>query len=217
MKSSFNAYGSSSTTLSDLHVPVWAGFPGTVPVGGALDSDYLIEGVKYPAGCPVNLSGKVITPLIAMDVTTATSGSSTTYVTTINPAFYGIAPEVGDYVQVLNASAFGSAGSAVAITAVAANSTDSSLIDITTASNLGALKGGVVAISKDSNGFATPNGYLYNDIWLGDIDVTADDAFATGAVVQHMENGAILIKRTPASGIAAAMLAAVPGVSQDNN
>jgi serine acetyltransferase len=61
----------------------------------------------------------------------------------------------------------------------------------------------------------TPNGYLYNDIWLGDIDVTDESAAATGAVVNHHPEG-ILIDRTPARGIAAAMAAAVPYVQQIN-
>lgn len=219
MKSSFNVYGTQSKEYENLHTPVWLGFPGTVPVGGGLSASYFITGALYPAGCPVNLTSKVITPLVAMKVTTATSGSSTTYVTTIDPTSYNIVPEVGDYIQVLNASAFGSAGSPVAITAVAANSTDSSLLDITTASDLGASKNGYVALAPTSGGLSVPNGYLYNDIYIGDVNDSVSDnsSFATGAVVQHLENGAILINRTPGAGVAAAMLAAVPGVSQVSN
>ena len=225
MKSSFNAYGSASRSAGDFHVPVWAGFPGVVPVGGMLDPDYLIAGALYGAGTAVLLKDKKITPFIAWEVVSMAT-VDTNDVITIKPVNDAVLPEVGDFIQKVGAT-FAATGKAAAVTAVTALTgadagkytvtvLHSATVDALSAGDAIALSAATAAGSGKSLA-VIPNGYLYNDIFLGDIDVTRDDAFATGAVVQHLEHGAILINRTPSAVIAKQMLAAVPGVSQDYN
>jgi len=204
MRSSFNALGS-ARSVGGAGIPVWLGTVRPVPVGGTLAASYLLPGALYPAGTPVNLDGKVITPFVVMKVTAVSSG-----VATVDPGPYGIAPSTSHYVCKVGAT-FAKNGTAAAITAVAANASDPSKWDITTTLTLAA--GDVIALAPDSADPKAPNAYLYNDIWLGDIDVTAEGAGATGAaVVSHPEG--ILIERTPAADVKAQMLAAVPQVLQ---
>ena len=63
-----------------------------------------------------------------------------------------------------------------------------------------------------------PNGYLYNDIYLGNLDdseaaVTAKTIAATGAVVKFHHEG-LIVELTPSAALKAQMAAAVPGVLQ---
>lgn len=217
-KSSFNVYGSEALNLGQSHKPIWLGVVAPHAVGGTLATDFLKKGLHIPAGTGVNLNAGVITPFITFKVKANTAGSGT-YVLTLDPvdvAEYGYIPKVGDYLQLVDNSAFGSNGNAVAITAVAPNATDASLIDVTV--NINAAAGKCVVLNFGSTKIAAPNGYLYNDIYLGDIEVSAaaisaKTAAATGAVVDFHGEG-ILVDLTPCAVYAAAMKAAVPNVIQ---
>lgn len=208
MSSSFNAFGSRASEIGGSR-PVWLGTPTPVPVGGTLASAYAKKGILIPAGTPVNLASKVITPYLTYAVT-AVTGSVTGI--TIDPKAYGYVPQVGDYLFLVNKTDFSNNGTPVAITAVAANATDASLLDVTIALT-GATVGSVVALAFASTAAPVPNGYLWNDIFLGDLE---SDLAATGAVIEHAPDG-ILIDLTPAADIKAAMKAAVPGVYQFTN
>lgn len=205
MKSSFNAFGRKSYDFGNLGTPVWLGTVRPVPAGGVLAPAFLLKGALYQAGTPVNLAAKVITPLVVMRVTAVGSG-----IVTVDPGSYGIVPSTSDYIQKVG-DTFAGNGDATAISAVAVNASDSSKIDITTSLSLA--EGDVVVVSPSASGADVPNGYLYNDIWLGDIDVTDESAAATGAVVMQHSEG-LLVDRTPAADVKAQMLAAVPGVYQ---
>jgi len=208
MSSSFNAFGSRASEIGGSR-PVWLGTPTPVPVGGTLASGFAKKGIFIPAGTPVNLASKVITPYLTYAVT-AVTGSVTGI--TIDPKAYGYVPQVGDYLFLVNKTDFSNNGTPVAITAVAANATDASLLDVTIALT-GATVGSVVALAFASTAAPVPNGYLWNDIYLGDLE---DDLAASGAVIEHAPDG-ILIDLTPAAEIKAAMKAAVPGVYQFTN
>lgn len=205
MASSFNAFGSKAANIG-APTPIWLGVVSPRPVGGVLATAFRKKGLRIPAGCGVNLASGVLTPFLTFEVKANTAGTGT-YVLTIDPSKYGYAPQVGDYVQLVDNSAFGSNGNAVAITAVAANATDASLLDITV--NVNAAAGKCIVLNFANSKIAAPNGYLYNDIYLGDLD----DANASGAVVDFHGEG-ILIDLTPCSVYKAAMKAAVPTVVQ---
>lgn len=206
---SFNSFGSKSAEYGQTHKPIWLGVVSPRPVGGTLAEAFRIKGLHIPAGTGINLASKVITPLLTFKVTAVAKESTTVTGVTISfPADYGYVPKVGDYLFRVNASAFGSNGSPVAITAVAPNATDASLLDVTIALT-GATVGDVVGLALSSSDFPAPNAYLYNDIYL-DAD---SDINATGAAVDFHGEG-ILIDFTPCAGIAAAMKAAVPNVIQ---
>lgn len=206
MNSSFNAFGRTRDDFGNLLIPVWLGNVEPVPVGGTLDRGYLKAGALYQAGCPINLSGKVIKPFLVMEVTAVESGK-----VTVNVGGYGIVPTTSDYIQLVSDDGEALAA-AVAITAVAAGADENTYVLSTTLS--GAAKGGVVVISPSSEGASAPNAYLYNDIFIGKaFDVTDETAAASGAAVMFHKSG-ILIGRTPADLIKVRMAAAVPGVYQ---
>lgn len=188
---SFNAYGTSEKSVGKTNKPVWLGTVAPHAVGGVLAETYRIKGAHYPAGTPVNLAAGILTPVIVVEAK-AVSGN----VVTIDPSVFNIAPAVGD---TLNGKA---------ITAVAANATDAALLDITAAEN-GATVGSGVTILPSGASAVTPNGYLYNDIYLGDLS----NANATGAVVDFHGEG-LLIDFTPAAFMKAAMKQNVPNVIQ---
>lgn len=216
--SSFNAFGSAANEVGQSHVPVWLGTVAPHAVGGTIATAFLKPGLHLPAGMAVNLNAKIITPFITYKVKTNTAGSGT-YVLTLEPgdvAAYGYVPKVGDYLQLVDNSAFGSNGNATAITAVAPNGTDPSLVDVTV--NINAAAGKSLVLNFANSKIAAPNGYLYNDVYMGDIDVNSTSvaaytAAASGAVVDFHGEG-ILIDLTPCAGYAAAMKAAVPNVIQ---
>lgn len=189
---SFNAFGTSSKEFGQMSKPIWLGVVSPHAVGGVLAEKFRIKGAHYPAGTPVNLSNGVITPVIVVEAK-AVSGD----VVTIDPSVFNIAPAVGDK---LNGKA---------ITAVAPNSTNAKLLDITAASHGATVNSGVTILPSDVESAATPNGYLYNDIYLGDLD----QANATGAVVDFHGEG-ILIDFTPAAFMKASMKTNVPNVVQ---
>lgn len=208
MKSTFNTYGRSVFGGGQFHVPVWMGNVHPVPVGGMLPAAYLKKGALYPAGMPVNLTGKVLTPFIVMKVTAYESGK-----VTVDPGQYGITPDTTCYVQKVGAT-FAKNSAAAAVTAVAANDTDKTKMDLTTTLTVAA--GDAIVLSFASEGAKAPNAYLYNDISLGDIDVADDSCAASGAAVQFHAEG-ILVDRTPSADVKAQMAAAVPGVLQVND
>ncbi len=206
MNSSFNAFGRTRDDFGNLLIPVWLGNVEPVPVGGTLDRGYLKAGALYQAGCPINLSGKVIKPFLVMEVTAVESGK-----VTVNVGGYGIVPTTSDYIQLVSDDGEALAA-AVAITAVVAGADENTYVLSTTLS--GAAKGGVVVISPSSEGASAPNAYLYNDIFIGKaFDVTDETAAASGGAVMFHKSG-ILIGRTPADLIKVRMAAAVPGVYQ---
>lgn len=207
MKSSFNAYGRTEDEYGKLHIHIWLGHVKPIPIGGTLAQDYVLKGALYQAGCPINITDKVITPFIALTATDAPSAG----VITVDAGGFGIAPSVGDFIQTVNKTTL-ALGTKKAITAVAANASDPKKYDITV--DITAAVGDVIVLSPAaSNGAVKPNAYLYHDIWLGNLNADNEDTFATGAAVMYHPEG-ILISRTPALGFEAAMAAAVPGVLQ---
>lgn len=228
MKSSFNAYGRSNSEYGPLHIPIWLGIVKRIPVGGTLDEDYNIAGALYPAGTPIQIKDKVITPFVGFKVTAYSAGGSEDTSSTItilpNTDFGGeILPEVGDLIQKLGAT-FAATGKAAAVTGVTAlTGDDAGKYAVTVAKGaIDSLSAGnyVVFSAAESAGSSKsiavqPNAYLFHDIWLGNLDVSADDTFATGAAVMYHPEG-ILIDRTPAAPFKELLAAAVPGVLQVN-
>lgn len=215
--SSFNAYGSEANEIGQSHVPVWLGVVAPHAVGGTLATGFLKKGLRIPAGTGVNLTAGVITPLLTYKVVDVIEESSAVVGVTIDPKEYGFVPAVGEYLFLVNKSAFASNGSPVAITAVAANASNPELLDVTVDLSTAA-EGDVVAFAPSSTALSAPNGYLYNDIYLGGIEVTAaaisaKTVAATGAVVDFHGEG-LLVELTTCADIAAAMKAAVPNVIQ---
>ena len=183
--------------------PVWLGTVSPHAVGGVLAEKYRAKGLHLPAGTPVNLSAGVIKPVLVFEVKAVATAESVVTGITINPAQYNVMPTVGDKMKLVDS------GSAVAITAVAPNATDESLVDIAIAL-VGATEGAAVAlIPTGESAMPSANGYLYNEIYLGDLS----EAVATGAVVDFHGDG-LLIDFTPAAFMKAAMKTAVPNVIQ---
>lgn len=208
MKSSFNTFGSKVKEYGQLHIPVWLGNVHPVPVGGMLPKAYLRPGALYPAGMPVNISNKVLTPFVVMKVTAFENGK-----VTVDAGNYGITLDASCYIQKVGAT-FAKNGAATAITAVAKSAADPTKLEIST--TLTAAVGDAVVVSFSAAGAVAPNAYLYNDIWLGEIDVNDETAAASGAAVQFHGEG-LMVDRTPSADVKAQMAAAVPGVLQVNN
>lgn len=230
--SSFNAYGSEKIDLLNSHVPVWLGPVAPVPVGGSLASAYLRKGFKLGAGAPVKLASKVITPFVGYVVVafTAATGSETYDTVVVKAAEFGnvkIAPAAEDVVMKVGAT-FATAGAARAIASstLITEGTNAGCYTIAIAhsANLGTLEAGDVLTPSATAGASgklpsvQPNGYLYNDIYLGNLDdsaeaVSAKTIAATGAVVKFHKYG-LLVDLTPSAEVKAQMAAAVPGVLQ---
>ena len=230
--SSFNAYGSETRDVNKSHVPVWLGPVTPVPVGGSLASAYLKKGFLLGAGAPVNLAEKVITPFVGYVVVSySAAGSGDTYDTiVVKPAKFGdveIAPAADDVVMKVGAT-FATAGAARAIysSTLITTSTNKGCYTLQVAknANLGVLTAGDVLTPSEEAGASgkvptvQPNGYLYNDIYLGNLDdsaaaVSAKTIAATGAVVKFHKNG-LIVDLTPSAEVKAQMAAAVPGVLQ---
>ena len=231
MKSSFNAYGKTKQDFGPMSIPVWLGTVEPIPVGGTVDKDYLQPGVLFPAGTPINIASKVITPLIAFVVVgfTAAAGQETDDVIVVKACEYGKAkylPEVGDFIQKLG-DTFAATGKAAAV---------KSVTELTSGDNKGCYEvavlhsatidtpeaGDIIVMSAaDAAGSSKamanqPNAYLYNDIYLGtDYDVEDETVAATGAAVMYHQSG-ILIDRTPAAAVKKQMAVVCPGVYQHN-
>lgn len=218
MKSSFNAFGTGKAEYGQIHVPVWLGVVSPVPVGGTLDKAYAKPGFFLGAGAPVELANKVIKPLLAWKVVSFTAGETSD---TIVIKDSGNVPEVGDFIMKVG-STFNATGKAAAVESVERNASGdyevkvahSATIDTVSAGDAIALSSATAAGSSKSLA-AKPNGYLYNDIFFGDLEGDADEytIAATGAVVMHHPEG-ILIDLTPSAEVKAQMAAAVPYVYQ---
>lgn len=201
MRSSFNAFGQRSSAFGG-NTPVWLGTVSPVPVGGVLAEKYAKAGILIPAGTPVNLTNGVLTPLVLFKVKSVSGNTAT--VIAYAP---GVVPAVGEPVKTLSAT--GSAGSANAVTSVKAMADGTYEIGLTTAASAG----NILALNAE----IVPNGYLYNDIFIGaeELGETSKNVAATGAVVKVHAEG-ILIDRTPAAEVASYMATKVPGVVQVN-
>lgn len=210
MKSSFNAFGRTRDDLGNISVPVWLGKVEPVPVGGTLDAAFLKKGALYPAGCPINITDKVVKPFLVMKITVV---SGTTI--TVKDGGYGIIPEANDYVQLVGNT--NNLDTAVKVKSVKVNDTDNTLFEVTLVSALSsATPGGVIVLSSSPSGADMPNAYLYNDIYLGNIDVKDATAGASAAAVMYHQSG-ILIDRTPAGLIKKLMQVLCSGVYQQND
>jgi hypothetical protein len=227
--SSFNAFGSEAIEIGQSHTPVWLGVVTPVPVGGTLKKDYAVKGLLLNAGFPVNLNGKIITPFIGYEVVSySAAGASDTYDTiVVKPVKLGgveIAPAAEDVVMKVGAT-FATAGAARAIysSTLITEGTNAGCYTILIAksANLGSLEAGDVLTPSATAGASgklpsvQPNGYLYNDIYFGELGGSANDftLAATGAVVVNHHEG-LLVELTPAAAVKAQMAAAVPGVYQ---
>jgi len=226
--SSFNSFGSENLNVGQSHIPVWLGNVGPVPVGGTLAKEYAQSGFLLGAGAPVNLTDKIITPFVSWSVISYTAGTTGNYDTiVIKPAVFGsveILPAVGDYLQALGTTfaATGKAAVVVAVTALTGSDAGKYSFTVDKTANLGSLSEGDIIVPSSAVAAGTgksiavqPNGYLYNDIYFGALDGTANDytIAASGAVVKFHSEG-LLVELTPASGVKAQMAAAVPGVLQ---
>jgi len=228
--SSFNAFGSEALDAAQSHIPVWLGVVGPVPVGGTLKKEYAQKGFLLPAGSPVNLTDKIITPFVGYEVVafTAATGSETYDTIVVKPADFGgvkMAPAADDILQKVG-DTFESTGAARAAysSTLITEGTNAGCYTVLVAhsANLGTLAAGdVLAPSAGTAGASgkslavKPNGYLYNDIYFGalDGDANAFTIAATGAVVMYHHDG-LLVELTPSAAVKAQMKAAVPGVLQ---
>ena len=227
--SSFNAFGSETLAVGQSHIPVWLGVVGPVPVGGTLLKNYAVKGFLLGAGAPVKLDSKIITPFVGYEVVafTAATGSETYDSVVVKSAKFGaveVIPAAEDVVMKVGAT-FATAGAARAIASVTpiTEGTNAGCYTITIAhsANLGTLQAGDVLTPSATAGASgklpsvQPNGYLYNDIYMGDLDGDKDTytIAATGAVVKFHADG-LLVELTPSAAVKEQMAAAVPGVLQ---
>ncbi len=221
--STFNTFGSASNEVGQSHVPVWLDFVGPVPVGGTLAKAYAKKGFYLGAGAPVNLTDKIITPFLAWEVVSFTAGDGSTVTTdsiVIKPVG-GAIPAVNDYIQKVGAS-FSATGKAAKVASVEAAENGNYEIKVAHSATIDSVnEGDAIALSSATAAgsskslAAQPNGYLYNDIYFGDLDGNADayTIAATGAVVMY-HHGGLLVELTPSAPVKAQMKAAVPGVLQ---
>lgn len=218
MTSSFNAFGKSGKNYDDPSVPVWLGKVRAVPVGGSFASKYIVKGALYAAGTPVQLDGKTIKPCLVYEAVSLSTGTDDTLVIKQNGS--GIMPAVNDYLMKVGAT-FATTGKAAKVKTVAINADGNIEITVNTGKFDTINAGDAIAFSSATAEAGSksleviPNGYLYNDVYLGDIDVTNEMAGASGAVVMYHGEG-ILINRTPAAPVKTQMAAAVPHVLQVN-
>ena len=225
--STFNAFGSSASELAKSHIPVWLGVVGPVPVGGTLDKAYARSGFFLGAGAPVNLTNKIIKPFFNWEVVAFEAGDGTTVTTDsiIIKDMNGVIPAVGDMVQKVGSS-FSSTGKAAEVASVdlltSGDNAGCYEVKVAHAATVDSVSAGdVIALSTavsagSSKSLANqPNGYLYNDIYMGDLSGNADNytIAATGAVVKFHADG-LLVELTPSAAVKAQMAAAVPGVLQ---
>lgn len=225
--STFNTFGSASNEAAQSHVPVWLDFVGPVPVGGTLDKAYASKGFYLGAGAPVELADKIIKPFFAWEVVAFNAGDGSTVTTDsiIIKDMNGAVPAVGDYVQKVG-SAFTSTGKAAAVASIdlltsgdnagcyEVKVAHSATVDSLSAGDAISLSSAAAAGSSKSLA-VKPNGYLYNDIYFGDLEGDANNytIAATGAVVMY-HHGGLLVELTPSAPVKAQMKAAVPGVLQ---
>ena len=200
MRGTFNAFGQIFKAFDPGNVPVWLGVVSPVPVGGVLASDFVVARAYLKAGSPINLTGKVIKPVLTFKVVSTGDGTFN-----VKPVMHNYLLSTDDTLVKVSGDTYPS-GAGTAITGV----TDNGDGTLTVTSALTVAENDILAIAG-----VVPNAYLYNDIYLGDIDPTLEGAGATGAAVKFHSEG-ILIDRTPACEIASYMAALVPGVLQVN-
>ena len=223
--SSFNAFGSESLETNQSHIPVWLGVVGPVPVGGTLDKAFAKPGFLLGAGAPVNLTNKIITPFVAWEVVSNTASGSNSVIVVKAAEFGGveIAPAADDLDQKVGAT-FAATGKAAVVASVSAlTGEDAGKYEITVVTvNIDSVSAGdfiaLSAATTAGNGKSLknqPNGYLYNDIYFGNLGGSANEytLAATGAVVMYHHDG-LLVELTPSAPFKDAMKAAVPGVLQ---
>ena len=223
--SSFNAFGSESIETNQSHIPVWLGVVGPVPVGGTLDKAFAKPGFLLGAGAPVNIANKIITPFVAWEVVSNTASGSNSVIVVKAAEFGGveIAPAADDLVQKVGAT-FAATGKAAVVASVSALTGDDAgkyEITVVTANIDSVAAGDFIALSAATTAGTgkslknQPNGYLYNDIYFGNLGGSANDytLAATGAVVMYHHDG-LLVELTPSAPFKDAMKAAVPGVLQ---
>lgn len=226
MKSSFNAFGTGKAEYGQIHVPVWLGVVSPVPVGGTLDKAYAKPGFFLGAGAPVELANKIIKPFFAWKVVAFNAGDGTTVTTdSIILKAENIMPKAGDMIMKVGSS-FTSTGKAAEVISVdlltsGDNKGDYEVKVAHTATIDSVSAGDAISLSSATSAGSSkslavkPNGYLYNDIFFGDLEGDADEytIAATGAVVMHHPEG-ILIDLTPSAEVKAQMATAVPYVYQ---
>lgn len=216
---SFNTFGSKSWEFGG-NVPVWLGKVRPVVFGGVLKKSYVTQNALYQAGTPVYLSADTngeITPVLAFKVTASSQpGSGGADTITVRPCG-NIVPSTDTVLMKIGAN-FTTKGKAYKPSKVVKNVSDPELYDLTfTESQLGTIAENDVLVEGASEGAsiapaAVPNGYLYNDICINDIDAGGSDACATGAVVRFHGEG-LLIDRNPAGALLADKLQAlIPNV-----
>ena len=231
--SSFNAFGSESYEIGQSHIPVWLGVVTPVPVGGTLAKAYAQKGLRLGAGYPINLASKELTPFVGFEVVAFTAGDGTSVTTDsiiLKAAVLGgvsIVPAVGDVIQKLG-STFAATGKAAVVTAVDLLTTGdnkgcyevkvahSATVDTPSAGDIITFSAATEA-GSDKSIAVQPNGYLYNDIYFGELSGDADSytLAATGAVVKFHSEG-LLVELTESALVKDQMAAAVPGVLQVN-
>lgn len=220
--SSFNAYGTSKKEADKAHKPIWLGMVAPHTVGGVLPSAFIKKGALYEAGTPVNLNEGVITPLIMFKVVSLTAGdpNDTVVIYPYKAGDVEIVPAANDLVQKLGSTfaATAKAAKIIAVTALTGDDAGKYSFTVAHSATLDSLSEGDILVFSASTTAgssksmkAQPNGYLYNDIYLGDLEVAS--AKATGAVVDFHGAG-LLIDFTPASDVKEQMKAAVPTVIQ---
>lgn len=221
MRASFNYIGGSRTRLDAGGVPVWLGVVSPYPVGGVLAPKYAVPGAFIPAGTPINLTDKVITPFVGWEVVSVDAGS---HAVTVKAGNLGFLPGADDIIGVVgdSLSATGAAAQLVSVTAAEEPGqyvftfADANL-DTVTAGKILTPSAASAAGASGNAIAAVPNAYLYNDIRIpvAEAGETFEDTAATGAAVMSHGEG-ILIDRTPGAGIKDMLKSAIPNVIQVN-
>lgn len=194
MGSSFNAFGQTNKVYG-ASTPVWLGTVSPTAIGGVLAEEYCFPGAFYPAGTPVRLENKVITPVAYVDITPIQEGS----IYLVHEG--GAIPTPGWKVL-----CFGNNGGKISASSILAVKKVSGGYEITVE---GKLSLPTCALSPDED-VAVPTHYLYNDIFMGDID---ENAAASGSCVNFHGEG-ILIDRTPGVYAAEYLQECIPHVAQ---
>ena len=191
---SFNTYGKKSTTYGG-NTPVWLGKGDTIPAGGSLVEQYVIEDALYPAGTPVHLSGMGgdLTPLEVFELQSDLSTADTSIVVSVGNL--GSAPDVSVAYGILPAS-----GTVITtasdVSSVTGPDVSGNYKLAFSAGAFGAASDGdylVFAVSTGSSQsmLAPVTGLLWNDIY---VEAGMTSATATGAV---RDSGQVLVDRIP--------------------
>lgn len=219
--SSYNVYRNRNKSYGG-YFPIWLGKVSPIPAGAMLNADDAKAGKFYPAGTPMSLSSGVASVLHGFVVTDYTT-SSTNSVITVKPLFEGEAPKTTDFLQKVGAT-FGTTGKAWNPDSIAVNASDAEAFDITVATaNIDVVaEGDFLAFSSataegGSKSLAVqPTHYLYNDIAIDPIGAgESDENLKVSCALVNAHAEGILINRTPAAAVKAAMKAACPLVIQE--